>query len=263
MRGKQKRIPRVFGTIAMIFLMGMLFGTTAMASDRVENISIGRTVINQDKDASIVHYYKFTVKTAGRLTLSGVAEDEKGDSITLTVCICNAKGKVLLTEHINANSPLESLQYLEVGLNKGTYKLKITTPYEYRIVTDFQKWTEKSGANQKKAVFLKKNKMKTGIVGLGESSRKYDWYKITLKKDSTLLLAFSASANSTLRATFIPSKSTGITNKLSLEVQKGTISQRFALKGGSGLPAGTYYVKVERVEKNSAINGVYCIHWVK
>ncbi len=259
---KKNGFKKLLGMAACVCLMTLLFGMTTFAANKVENLALGQTIANTDEDASITHYYRFSVKKSGYLAVSGVAVSGSY-TLPLQISLCNAKGKVLDTQSVNATSSVASMQELGFGVNKGTYQLKVQTPYKYTLIAAYKKWDEKSGSTQKKAVALKKKSLKKGVVGIGESAKKVDWYKITLKKPATIQLEFETLSNGYLYATFVPSRSTRTKIKGSYTVYSWNRKVPFTMSGtvSKKLPVGTYYIKVYRGSSDSRINGVYTLKW--
>ena len=247
--------------MAVVCLMTMLLGMTSLAADKVEGLALGQVVTNTDADNSITHYYKFKVKQSGALVVSAAAVNGNY-TLGLDISLCNANGKVLSTNFVHAGSPYESSRYVMYGLNKGTYKIKVKTPYAYSLQAAFKKYPEKSGKTQSKAVTLKKGRIKKGVVGIGESAKKADWYKIVLKKPAKFSVTFDTETSGTLYATLIPSKSTKVSGTYNMYSYNQPVSRSFKVTPGDrNLPAGTYYLKVYRASRDSKVSGVYALRW--
>lgn len=259
MNMREKKIwKRLAGLAAALCLMMLLSGMTVLAADKVENLALGQVYTNTDQDGSITHCYRFTVKNPGTLTVSATAIAGGNYYLGVNVSLCNARGKVLTTEYINAMSSVESMKAAVFGINKGTYQIKIQTPNTFILNTQFKKIVEKSGKTQKKAVSLKKGATRYGVVAIGESAKKTDWYKITLKSPAKIKLEFDSLSNRSLYATLVPSKSAGIRGTYTI-YRSGSATIQTTL--GKNLPRGTYYLKVYRSVKDSSVNGIYSIKW--
>lgn len=259
---KQKSVwKRLLEMAAMVCMLTLMLGITSLAADKVENLALGQAVTNVDEDGSITHCYKFSVKSSGAVTVSAMGVN--GSYYTgLYISLCNAKGKELTKEYVNGASDNTSTQAVTFGVNKGTYQIKIQTPYRFVLQANFTKYQEKSGSSQKKAVAIKKGVVKKGVVGIGEAAKKVDWYKITLKKSAKITLTFDTVANSSIYATIIPSKSTKVKGTYDMWSYNQPVSRVFQLMPGSRkLPAGTYYVKVYRGRKDASVNGIYALKW--
>lgn len=259
---KEKNMIRRFLELAaVVCLMALMLGMTSLAADKVEGIAFGQTVTNTDEDASITHYYKFTVKKSGVINIS--AAGVSGNyPVGLNISLCNAKGKVLSTDYVNAMSSYTDSQSVTFGVNQGTYRIKVQTPYRFVLAATYKSWPEKNGKTRTKAVSLKKKAVKKGVVGIGESAKKADWYKITLTKPAKIKLEFSVSANNYIYATIMPSKKTKINGSGVLSARNGTVENVFYSTGNKKLPAGTYYIRVWRGNyANSSTNGIYTLKW--
>ena len=257
---KNNVFKKLLGMLACVCLMALMLGMTTFAANKVENLALGQTVANTDEDASITHYYKFSVKKAGRISISAAAVSGNY-ALPLQISLCNAKGKVLDTKSLNAMSSVQSMVAVEYGVNKGTYQLKVQTPYKYTLIAAYEKWDEKSGSTQKKAVALKKKSLKKGVVGIGESAKKADWYKVVLRKPAKIKLEFSTASSNYFYATIIPSKSTKIRGTYTLYSWNRALTGTFGTTTGKKLPAGTYYIKVYRGTRDTKINGIYTLKW--
>ena len=254
---------KLLGMAAAVCMMALLLGMTTLAADKVETIAFGETKENYDQDAGIVHYYKFQVKQPGLISVTGVAATLAGIPRDLRVSLCDAKGKVLTTDYVNAmNSVVKSY-----AVNKGVYQFKVQAAEKFIISTGHKKYIEKSGTTQKKAVSMKKKKAITGVVGIGESAKKTDWYKIVLKKSARITLECDVVSSSNIYIEVIPSKKiTSIRGKHTIALgnergERGKVT--FQTTTGKKLPTGTYYIKVHRNSRNASTNGIYRIKWTK
>ncbi len=252
---------KLAGMAAAVMLMVLMMGMTSLAAAKTEGLGFGQAITNMDEDASIVHYYKFQVKKPGAVSVSAVGVSN-GYYVGLNIALCNAKGKVLEECYVNNMSSYEDSRQVTFGVNKGGYQIRIQTPYRYVLSSAFQSWPEKSGNTRTKAVTLKRKALKKGVVGIGESAKKADWYKIVLKKPAKFSLEFSAYCNRYLYVTVIPSKKAKIGGSGNMYVRNSTMTQNYRTTTGKKLPAGTYYVRVWRgAGGNSATNGIYTLRW--
>ena len=251
---------KLLGMAAAVCMMALLLGMTTLAADKVETIAIGEEKVNLDQDGTITHYYKFQIKKPAYIGISGYAQTMTGVNMGMNIALCDAKGKVLAAGYVDAvNSRIAAC-----GVNKGTYQIRVQNAEAFMIKIAKQDYPEKSGGTQKKAVSLKKKKTITGVVGLGESGKKADWYKITLKKSAKITLNYKVYSNDNIYIDLIPSKKTaGIkgTSSVWVKNQKGKVT--FQTTTRKNLPKGTYYIKVHRVNKRPSVNGAYKIKYAK
>lgn len=258
---RKSMLKRLLGMAAAVCLMALMLGMTSMAANKVETIGMGQEITNFDEDASITHYYKFNVKKPGAVFVSAVGVNGNY-FVGLNISLCNAKGKVLSTNYVNSASSYEDSREVMFAVNKGTYQIKIQTPYRFALTSSFSAWPEKSGKVRTKAVALKKKVQKKGVVGIGESVKKADWYKITLKKPAKITLEFAVQSNNYLYAMIVPSKKTKIGGNGRMYARNAVYKSTFTTTTGKKLPAGTYYIKVWRGDYgNAATNGVYSLKW--
>lgn len=258
---RRNMLRKLWGMAVAICLMALMFGMTALAENKSENIAFGQTVTNTDENSGIVHYYKFTVKNPGAVSISAMGVN--GSYYTgLNITLCTAKGKELSTDYVNAASSYEDLQQVTFGVNKGTYQIKVQTPYKFVLAATYQKWPDTNGKTRTKAVSLKKKVVKKGVVGIGESAKKSDWYKITLTKSAKIKLEFAAQSSAYIYAMVIPSKGTKIGGSSTLYAYNRTVSTTLQTTTGKKLPAGTYYIRVWRGSSGkSSTNGIYTLKW--
>lgn len=252
---------RLLGMAAAVCMMALLLGMTALAADKVETIAFGERKVNVDQDATITHYYKFKVEKSAYIGIGGYAQTQTGMNLGLNIALCDAKGKVLSTDYINAQSSTIAM----FGVNKGTYQIRVQNADAFMLAMTKKDYPEKSGNTQKKAVSLKKKKTVKGVVGIGESAKKGDWFKITLKKSAKITLNYKIYSNSNICITLIASKKTAgfINRKTSVwaKNQKGKVT--FQTTTRQKLPKGTYYIKVHRANEQSSVNGAYEIKYAK
>ncbi|MEY8428331.1 hypothetical protein AALA00_11565 [Lachnospiraceae bacterium 46-15] len=251
---------KLLGMAAAVCMMALLLGMTTLAADKVETIAIGEEKINLDQDATITHYYKFQLKKPAYIGISGYAQTMAGVNMGMNIALCDAKGKVLATDYVDVVNSRVAM----FGVNKGTYQIRVQNAEAFMIKMAKQDYPEKSGGTQKKAVSVKKKKTVTGVIGLGESGKKADWYKITLNKSAKITLNYEVYSNENIYIELIPSKKTaGIKGKSWVWAKNVRGKVTFQTTTRKNLPKGTYYIKVHRMNKKSSVNGAYKIKYAK
>lgn len=149
------------------------------------------------------------------------------------------------------------------GLRKGeTYYIRVKAFTVVTLKSSFKKLEDKAGALQTKALNIKQNKKKTGLIPAGGTTP--DWYKITLKKNQKLKLYYEINTKGSFRLSFWSGRRRLASRVLSsLGEQKMTIAvEKTDTKGRKvykALPKGTYYVKMEPA--SSLSSGYYTLRW--
>ena len=149
------------------------------------------------------------------------------------------------------------------GMQKGqTYYIRVKAYTPVTFASSFTKVKDKSGATQKKALNIKRNKKKTGLIPAGVTTP--DWYKIKLNKAKKIKLHYNVQTKGSVRLTFYLG-GTQLGSKVisSQGAQKMTLYvKRTNSKGKikkTSLKKGTYYIKVEPA--NSITSCYYTLKW--
>lgn len=245
---KNKRFYKICGIAAVICLMALLSGMTALAANNVQDISFKKKVVGSGGNI----YYKIKMPTPGILKVKGSVYDDDGVGMhPLAVDVYNTEGKLLSAKYDAQYIADESGVYL----NKGTYLLRPRTDNNYWFSLSYQKWGEKSGYSKKKAVSIKRNTLQKGIIGVGDSTNKNDWYKFTLTRSRKVTIKFKTKKNAAY-AVIIPGKDTGLATTEELPLSD---AEKFA----QTLPKGTYYIKVcqKGPKKYTWVFDAYSISW--
>ena len=176
----------------------------------------------------------------------------------------STKGTLLSSKSIFYNAAHSQNAYWHTftfGMReKQEYYIRVRAENAVSISRTFTKTNDKSGALQSKALKLKKNKMKTGLIPAGISNT--DWYKIKLTKSLRLRLYYNVKTSGCFRMTiYAGSKQIGVkkmyytsgTKKLTLYQSSTTTGKK------TGLNKGRYFLRIDRA--NSASSGYYKIKW--
>mgnify|MGYP003279728899 CR=1 FL=1 len=266
MKEKSRVLSKLMGLAVVACVMAMLFGMTTFAANKYTNMAAKKVYTNFDQDNSITHYYKINVKSSGLLRFSGFGQYSTAyDTYSrgLTVKLCNSRGKELDSAYVNADSSYEYSREVSYGVNKGTYMLKVQTSDAFALTYDFKAFKEKSGTSLKKAVSLKKKKIKYGVVGIGESGKKVDYYKITLKKPAKIYLDIQGLSSGSISVKVTPAKGIRLSGSAYTSVYNNSRTMKLQTTSGGKLPKGTYYIRVYRASKNPKVSGVYALKWKK
>lgn len=149
------------------------------------------------------------------------------------------------------------------GLKKGeTYFIRVKAFTPVTLKSSFKRVTDKSGALQSKALNIKKNKTKTGLIPAGGTTP--DWYKLTLKKNQKIQLYYNIHTKGSFQLSLYSGRRRLGSKVLSTQgAQKMTISRQVTDSKGKkttkAMNKGTYYIKMEPA--NSLANGYYTLKW--
>lgn len=252
------------------------------------------TVLLQE---SGTQYIKFKSNVTGYITLkiAGVS-NITGTVAEARVTFCDGSKNALgqKNEYLTTNEQLAeryrlallkyNIDFKKSSCYTRTYGVRKNTTYYFAVktkdpikVTAVVKSVSKgNNTTLKTAKSISKNKKQEGVIIAGD--KKADWYKLKLKKAGKIQLDYTAKTNGSI---VLPDNKCGI--KISFYKSDGTlfyvngsntsedylssvVSQswcRFYKVNSTGskidLPAGTYYVKVERLTKKSS--GQYTLKW--
>ena len=184
MRQEKKIRRRLMPLFLLTMLLSVLFGMNAMAASKTVTMKKGSGVYvyQQNKGYTGTIYHKFTVPTSGVLAVSGNKVYSWGRG-GMDVTVCNSKKKAL-TYRQSVNAAGDT--YLTYGIQKGTYYLKTSGNASYILAAGFQKMADRGAASKSKAYAISQNKKITGVLPMGESQSKSDWFKIRVPKNKKL-----------------------------------------------------------------------------
>lgn len=239
------------------------------------------------------YYYKyipFKPSKTGYITLTFSQNSVIGYTVGTVRLYKSDKKTAISTEdvfqtHTSTGAKYASYGYtVSYGVNGGTkYCLKVKCAAGTKIKVVFNKKAKSKANTKKKAKSLKANKTAEGVMIANNS--KADWYKIKLTKAKKVKLIFNVKTHSGdgklktdskgmdvyngIKFSFYNSKGKLVTSKygnasydyVSRLHKKNYSVDYFMTKNGKkvGLPKGTYYVKVERANKNCS--GYYTLKW--
>ncbi|BBF42446.1 hypothetical protein lbkm_1128 [Lachnospiraceae bacterium KM106-2] len=173
------------------------------------------------------------------------------------VQLCD-ESKVPVTNLVYLNSSCDETKQTIFGVSKGSYYLKLqSNSLLCHITLHTNKIIDRSGAKKVKAATLKTNKKMNGILTTSDKSGKIDWFKIILKKNSTLKLQFTGNVNSDEFRVEITSAK--LKNKITFDMSGLDYSNtiRLPYQIDQTLKKGTYYVKI--IKNTSQTSGNYTV----
>jgi len=213
-------------------------------------------------------YIAFTPAKTGYVTFTMSTVAPTAGYLTL----CNAaKAPISSTDWFRTDQAEAPYYQVSYGVKAGTpYALKVETGKATNVKAEFVKQNKSKKNSKKKAVTIKAGKVKKGVMIAGE--KKADWYKINLTKSKKVKLIFKTKThgtekNSGIKFSFYKGNGKLFTSDASDCISRyyfgeGSVTYFMRRAGSSkklGIPAGTYYVKVERANSNSS--GYYELKW--
>lgn len=200
-------------------------------------------------------YHKISIPKTGYIRVEADSSNSVGSTY---VSLHNSKKKPCSESVYLSDSSKDKAAYF--GVKKGTYYIAVkgSSSDPNYLKYSFTEVKEKSGTSKKNAVSISKGKTAKGVMLPTDSMKKYDYYKIKLSKKQVLSLTYSAKSCDRLRFTVIPASS-----RLTLFGSSATISasNKGVWKTKDKLPAGTYYIQVEKGSKDAS--GYYTIKFNK
>ncbi|MCM1257225.1 MAG: hypothetical protein NC307_05175 [Roseburia sp.] len=166
-------------------------------------------------------------------------------------------------KYSNKNSAAEYWTKNVFGLRKGEiYYIRVKAFTAVTLKSSFKKLEDKAGALQTKALNVKKNKTKTGLIPAGGTTP--DWYKIKLKKNQKIQLYYNIHTKGSFRLSLYSARrrlaskviSSQGSQKLTIAVQQTSTNGKITKKA---LSKGTYYIKFEPA--NNLTSGYYTFKW--
>lgn len=248
-RRKNFRIPAagtyyigVYSTNSSISPVNQIVGVEGIfynGGDRT--ISNGQMVVVGQKDAQ-TNYFKYKAIKTGYLRV-------EGDTSSSRVAICNSSKKAL-------SGDTYFRQFPTYGVTKGkTYYIRIqsgSSSLGYRFKINNAGISEKSGKSRAKAVNVKRGKTVKGTIQAGSSQA--DWYKFKLTGKKKVTINLTTGSNDALKV--IVYKGGKQVGNGSRTIYNNATGRLYSTTKWS---KGTYYIKVQRANKNSS--GYYTLKW--
>lgn len=227
---------------------------------------------NASGSAYKTNYIKFKANKTGYVTVTF-----KGGASAIYakpsgyVTFCNSKKKALgeANEAWSTNYSKAWGYTRSYGVKKGqTYYFAVVSNGGVKITASVTAVAKSTANSKSKAKSVEKGKTAKGVIIAGDS--KADWYKIKLTKSEKLKIAFTCKSNGDndkygVKFTFYDTDGKMWTNNsysyVSPQVPSDGMTITMVDKSGTkfAIPSGTYYVKVERLNKQSS--GYYTFKW--
>ena len=251
-----KKLTGVIGFLVIMLVFAIVPGTKADAATLKNGNS--EAISANLAGGGDFHTLKLTKDSWVKFTLvSNYKEDTRMSDGYIT--IYKGSKRVSLQKAVSYYGNGSSDQWAAFALKKGTYRVHVQMVYKgfydanynvqpnvYKVRTSIATKTDGGGNTKGKAVTLKNNKYKSGIVAVTETSNtKGDWYKFKLTKTRKVKLTFTGQG-----------EGIGIsyqTSKIPISYHNNV---RNFFKGKAvKLPKGTYWFKITK--SNSLYSGYY------
>ena len=123
----------------------------------------------------------------------------------------------------------------------------------YALAASFLKVSDKGGASKGKAYAISQKKKITGVLPIGESQKKSDWFKIKVPKNKKLYFDVTTLCSGNIRLQVYGPSIRGVTAITLAPDTDGTCFIKNSLTGKPlKLKAGTYYIKVTRSTRGAS-----------
>lgn len=202
-------------------------------------------------DSSSANWYKFSLANAGYISLEFM--HDLVASGTWKVCLYDANIEEMTSYSYTASQTKYS--HGNIGVPAGTYYIKVSrvndfSSANYQIKINYMRsdiWESEFNDDYATA-----DSINTNVTYYGSlcSTNDADWYKFTVSNAGYISLGFMHDlvASGTWKATLYD------TNIVELSSYSYTASQTTYSHGNIGVPAGTYYIKIGRINDSSDVN---------
>ena len=271
-----KKILFVFCSAVLLLLMAF---PTAAAGNKFPNFiqngntwytanSAGKLAYVDVGDSNSKAYHKIYIPAQGRLQVTGITAQGYG----MKVVLCNSKRETveLTAQGQRVKKGSVSAFY---GVQKGTYYIRVSGQKKYALQAWFVQTGNTGGVSLKTAANLKPGGNYVSVMP-ATSTASYrlqpKWYKMALTVSGRIHLNYAVYGTGIFRVTVYNSKgqligSDTILNFANTAKSVFNLTQGYPVSGGK-LPAGNYYVKIERGDKKGqyrASSGVYQLKWTR
>lgn len=260
------------GIVFLLMVCCLLFIIPQQASAKDKEIRFNKKTVNILKKYTYTEsgnyvWLKYKPNADGYLTIRAQKPKKNSpDTKGYLALYDGTKNKILSSKSIFYHTGYGKNPYW----NSTTFGLRGDQIYYIRVKAEgavkfsgkFTKTNDQSGSSMTRALHLKKNKLKKGLIPAGVSNE--DWYKLKLDKRQTLHLYYSAGTKGSFRITLYLGRNKrkiGIRNiYYTAKEAKITFSQyNEKTKKTTGMDPGEYYIKIERA--NATSSGYYRIRW--
>ncbi len=263
---REKRIIQKGLKILLVsLLLGMLFGMTSMAAGsatvRMKLKQKGVYTSSGSYSNYTDIYNKIVLKKPSEIAVTGNCLYTNINTYgSLRVTLLNSKKKPLESGYKFVDA--QNKKYAIYGVSAGTYYIKVTSEKNFALVVGVQYTGDAGGSTKARAATLPKNKNVKGLMRIGESAAKSDWYKFGVTQSKVLQLTINAESGGYFDFyLYGPSYSKGI--KICTHKDTGGVyySVRLGTTTKMKIKTGTYYIKVARASYDPKGSGIYQLKW--
>lgn len=279
---KSRKMNRILSLLlAMVMVVGVFVVPTpdeVSAATKDKEIKSGKTVTIKDSEcykgnSFKTHYIKFKAPKTGYVTIRMMNASKEYNYTAGYLTFCNNKKKVIGKSDEVWTTEYDDTKFFtrHYGVKKGqTYYLRVKAAAGVKIKAMMNEVKDQKNHSQKKAKKLNAKKTVKGVIIANDKTA--DWYKITVPANKRVKITVTAKTNgdndkSGIKATLM--KSNGKAFKSGAYCWASIMEpsdwcgylrkDQYGNQYGISDKKGTYYIKVERVNKSSS--GYYTLKW--
>ncbi len=281
---KSRKMNRILSLLlAMVMVVGVFVVPTpdevsaasksyAFQSTKASSVTIKDADCYTSSGTIKANYIKFKSGFTGYITLKMSNASKASNYTAGYLTLCNSKKKPIgvTREYWDTNHDASNYYTRTYGVKKGqTYYFKVEAAAGVKIKTAV-KAVSKKYTSQKKAKTLKAKTTVGGVIIANDKTA--DWYKISVPANKRVKITVAAKTNGDddktgIKATLM--KSNGKAFKTNAYCYASVVTKsdwckylrkdQYGREYGISDKKGTYYIKVERLNKSS--NGYYTLKW--
>lgn len=257
--------------ILLLVVCCLLFTVPQQVSAKDKEVNFNKSITILKKysytESGKYVWLKYKPNADGYLTIrAGKPKKKSPDAKGYLALYDSTKNRMLSSKSIFYHTGYGKNPYWNsttFGMRKDQiYYIRVKAEGAVKFSGKFTKTNDQSGTSMTRALHLKKNKLKKGLIPAGVANE--DWYKIKLDKRQTLHLYYSAETKGSFRISLYLGRNKrkiGVRNiyytaketKISFNQYNETAKKK------TGMDPGDYYIKVERA--NNISSGYYRIRW--
>lgn len=250
---KMKKGNKIGILLAAFFCLTLFLGKTDVWAAKTVDLARNKWYKDNSLYYKQIVYHKVKTEKTGCIIIDGYGYSKvRKGKFDLDIQIYDGKMRPAQTEKIKLTKANKYRTY--VSVKKGTYYIKVQDSL-YKLKYSFKEIPDKSGARMEKAKWLAKGETAQGLLLLGESGKKSDWYRLNLPEKRKVTFTFGARSNKLIEFK-IHRKEWKITGATLYRLNT-TKSDQTAIE----MPKGVYYIQVKRQGNNKNASGFYSVKW--
>ncbi len=244
---------KIYILLATFFCLTLFMGKTDVWAAKTVDLTRNKWYKDNSLYYNQIVFHKVKTEKTGCIIIDGYGYSKvRKGKFDLDIQIYDGKMRPAQTEKIKLTKTNKYRTY--VSVKKGIYYIKVQDSL-YKLKYSFKEIPDESGARMDKAKWLAKGETMQGILLLGESGKKSDWYRFNLTEKRKVIFTFGARSNKSIEFT-IHSKNYIMKNN-SLYRLNVTKSDKTTIE----MPKGVYYIQVKRQGNNRNASGFYSVRW--